>query len=31
VISVSEMKEIKRVKVGNYPQRLQVLKLTGSE
>ena len=31
VISVSEMKEIKRIKVGNYPQRLQVLKLSSTE
>ncbi len=29
IISVSEMKEIKRVKVGDYPQRLQVLKVSG--
>lgn len=28
VISVGEMKEIKRIKVGTYPQRLQVLKVT---
>jgi YVTN family beta-propeller protein len=29
VISVEQLKEIKRVKVGNYPQRLQVLKVPG--
>lgn len=29
VISVSEMKEVKRVKVGTYPQRLQVLNVSG--
>jgi YVTN family beta-propeller protein len=31
VISIAELKEVKRVKVGTYPQRLQVLNVSGRE